>query len=90
MGDGVMVMGDLVLLGTELNAVMTKLLDGGLEITGIHNHLLRAEPATFYMHIGGHGDPIKIATSIRTALGESRTPLTAPGARGCTTASNRS
>ena len=60
-----MVMGDLVLLETEINPVMSKLLDGGIEITAIHNHLLRASPATFYMHIGGHGDPVKMAEAIR-------------------------
>ena len=65
----VMVMGDLVLLETEINPVMAKLIENGLEITAVHNHLLRANPATFYMHVGGHGDPEKIATAIRTALG---------------------
>jgi hypothetical protein len=75
---GAMVMGDLVLLETEMKPVMNKLMDGGLEVTAIHNHLLRANPATFYMHIGGHGDPVKMATAIRAALGESKTPLTAP------------
>jgi hypothetical protein len=30
--------------------------------------LLRANPATFYMHIGGHGDAINMATAIRNAL----------------------
>ena len=54
-----MVMGDLVLLDTEINPVMLKLIEGGLEITAVHNHLLRASPATFYMHVGGHGDPVK-------------------------------
>src|SRR3981189_2041548 len=49
-----MVMGDLVLLETEITPVMTKLLDGGLDITAIHNHILRASPATFYMHVAGH------------------------------------
>ena len=48
-----MVMGDLVLLETEITPVMTKLLEGGLDITAIHNHILRASPATFYMHVGG-------------------------------------
>jgi hypothetical protein len=33
--------------------VMAKLLEGGVEVTAVHNHLLRAEPLTFYMHIGG-------------------------------------
>jgi len=70
-----MVMGDLVLLETEINPVMAKLTEGGVEITAVHNHLLRANPATFYMHIGGHGDPVKMAEVIRSALALSKTPL---------------
>src|SRR5215467_9809266 len=77
---GVMVMGDIVLLDTEINPVMAKLIENGIEITAVHNHVLRGNPATFYMHIGGHGDPVKLATAIRTALAESKTPLTAPAA----------
>jgi hypothetical protein len=73
-----MVMGDLVLLQTEIAPVMRKLVDSGMEITAIHNHVLRGSPATFYMHVGGHGDPVKLATSIRDALRESGTPMTAP------------
>jgi len=80
MGNMAMVMGDLVLLGTEINPVISKLQEGGLEVTAIHNHLLRAEPATFYMHIGGHGDPVKMATALHAALGASKTPLTPPAA----------
>ncbi|MET0632026.1 MAG: DUF1259 domain-containing protein [Xanthobacteraceae bacterium] len=75
---GAMVMGDLVLLETEINPVMTKLIENGIEITAVHNHVLRGNPATFYMHIGGHGDPVKLATAIRSALAESKTPLTPP------------
>ena len=73
-----MVMGDLVLLETEITPVMTKLLNGGLDITAIHNHILRASPATFYMHVGGHGDPEKMAAVIRAALSASNTPFDAP------------
>jgi uncharacterized protein DUF1259 len=74
-----MVMGDLVLLDTEITPVMTKLMDSGLEITAIHNHILRASPATFYMHVGGHGDPEKMAAAIRAALSsESKTPFDSP------------
>ena len=73
-----MVMGDLVLLDTEINPVMTKLLEGGLDITAIHNHILRASPATFYMHVGGHGDPEKMAAVIRSALSVSKTPFDPP------------
>ncbi len=75
-----MVMGDLVLLENEINPVVAKLIENGIEITAVHNHLLRANPATFYLHIGGTGDPVKMATAIRTALAQSKTPLTAPAA----------
>jgi len=77
---GAMIMGDLVLLESEINPVMAKLIEGGLEITAVHNHLLRANPATFYMHVGGHGDPAKMASIIHDALSASKTPLSAPAA----------
>ena len=80
MRDMAMVMGDLVLLQSEVNPVMAKLLEGGLEVTAIHNHLLRSEPLTFYMHVGGHGAPAKMAETIRNALAVSKTPLALPAA----------
>src|SRR5690348_16134768 len=73
---GAMVMGDLVLLETEINPVMAKMITSGLEITAVHNHLLRANPATVYMHVAGRGDPVKLASAIHDALAESKTPLT--------------
>src|ERR1700733_3943657 len=48
MGDATMVMGDLVMAEDEINPVMAKLLADGLTVTAVHNHLLRAQPATFY------------------------------------------
>lgn len=77
---GAMVMGDLVLLEAEINPVMLKLIEGGLDITAVHNHLFGASPATFYMHVGGHGDPARMAAVIRDALAASKTPLATPAA----------
>ena len=74
-GNEGMVMGDLVLLVSEVTPVMTKLEEGGIEVTALHNHLLRNEPFTMYMHVLGHGDPVKLATALHAALGESKTPL---------------
>jgi hypothetical protein len=77
---GAMAMGDIVLLETEINPVMAKLIAAGLDITAVHNHLLRASPATFYMHIAGHGDAVQLATAIKDALSVSKTPLGPPAA----------
>jgi biotin operon repressor len=70
-----MVMGDLVLLDAEINPVMKKLVDNGVEITAVHNHLLGASPNPLYMHVLGHGEPAKLASVLHAALAESKTPL---------------
>jgi hypothetical protein len=75
MGETTMVMGDLVMAENEINPVMAKLLADGITVTAVHNHLLRAQPATFYMHVAGQGDPVKLATALHDALGASKTPL---------------
>jgi hypothetical protein len=66
-----------VLTEGEVNPVMTKLAAGGIEVTALHNHLLRNQPFTMYMHVLGHGDPVKLATVLHAALAESKTPLSA-------------
>ncbi len=75
---GAMVMGDLVLTEDEVTPVMTKLQEGGVEQTALHNHVLHESPRVMYMHIGAHGDPVKIAKAIHDALALSKTPMTAP------------
>jgi len=77
MGDGAMVMGDLVLTQDEVNPVMAKMLAGGIDVTALHNHLLRNAPFTMYMHIAGHGDPVKLAAALHAGLAASKTPMTA-------------
>lgn len=80
MGTGTMAMGDLVLTEDEVEPVMKSLLDSGLQVTALHNHLFHAQPATFYMHVYGEGDPAVIAAKIHTALALSKTPFTAGAA----------
>ena len=58
MGGGkAMVMGDLVLTESEITPVLSKLTEGDIQITALHNHLFRASPARFYMHVLGEGGP---------------------------------
>ena len=64
MGNDAMVMGDLVLTEDEIEPVMLKLQQNGIEQTSIHNHLLGENPHVIYMHIAGHGDPVVLASSL--------------------------
>src|SRR5439155_14825428 len=77
MGKDAMVMGDLVLTMDEVGPVTAKLLAGGIEVTALHNHLLRNQPFTMYMHVHGSGDPVKLAAALHAGLAESKTPLAA-------------
>jgi hypothetical protein len=76
-GDHVMVMGDLVLLDSEVASVMGSLQQNGVEQTALHNHLLRESPRVMYMHIRAIGNAVRIAKAVRTALEFTQTPLAA-------------
>jgi hypothetical protein len=80
MGDQAMVMGDLVLTEDEVSPVMAALQQGGVEQTALHNHLIGESPRVLYMHIYGHGDPVRLAETIHSALALSGTPFTTPAA----------
>jgi len=73
--DGAMVMGDLVLLDEEVNAVMQGLFDQGFEISALHNHLNNMSPHVMYMHYEGHGDALQLAQGLHQGLAPSATPL---------------
>jgi hypothetical protein len=73
--DGVMMMGDLVLTEDEVPNVINTLQAAGVEQTALHNHVLHESPRTMYLHIGGHGDPVTLATAVRTALATTATPV---------------
>ncbi|MFY9574343.1 MAG: DUF1259 domain-containing protein, partial [Blastocatellia bacterium] len=79
-GGHTMVMGDLVLLESEVNAVLSKLQENGIEISAIHNHVLNEQPRVMYMHYMGHGDEEKLARAMKEALAQSATPMSAPSA----------
>ena len=84
MGSESMMMGDLVMLDTEEPGVVAKLVELGLGITAIHNHLVGEKPAVKFLHFSGSGDAVKLAGQIRSVLGLTGTPLgtslRAPGA----------
>ncbi len=71
-------MGDLVLAEDEINPVISRLQEGGIEQTAIHHHLLHESPRVYYMHVHGHGDPVKLAETIHAALALTKLPPPAP------------
>lgn len=74
-----MVMGDLVLTEEEVAPVMKTLEDGGVEVTALHNHLIGESPRILYIHMGGHGNPVKMAQTIKQAVALTKTPLPEDG-----------
>jgi len=79
-GDGAVAMGDLVLAETEVAPVMSRLQQGGIEQTAVHHHVLHESPRVVYMHIHAHGDPVRIAETVRAAVALTKTPPAAPPA----------
>ncbi|HEV2245148.1 MAG TPA: DUF1259 domain-containing protein [Terriglobia bacterium] len=74
------VMGDLVLLESEVNPVIAKLRSAGFEITAVHNHVLNEVPQLLYVHYLGDGSATDLAKSVHDALAVSKTPLGTPAA----------
>ena len=74
-----MVMGDLVLTDDEVAPVMKALQRGGVEVTALHNHLIGESPRIMYVHMGGHGDPMKLAQTIKQAVGLTKSPVPQSG-----------
>jgi hypothetical protein len=78
MGDMTVVMGDLVLTENEVTPVLSKLQQGGVDATALHNHVLNESPRVMYMHIHAMGDAVAIAKAIHDALALTKTPFAAP------------
>jgi hypothetical protein len=76
-GTQAMMMGDVVVTEGEIEPVMLKLEQGGVDVAAIHNHVLWEKPTVMYMHVMVMGDPVQLATGVHNALALTHTPLTA-------------
>jgi hypothetical protein len=63
---GAMVMGDTVVFQDEVTPAMDAAFEQGLEVTALHNHFFYDEPKVYFMHIGGNGDPEKVASAVKS------------------------
>src|SRR5205814_6998531 len=62
---GAMVMGDTVVFQDEVTPAMDAAFAHGLEVTGLHNHFFFDEPKVYFMHVGGMGEPEKLAAGVK-------------------------
>jgi hypothetical protein len=65
MDGGAMLMGDTVVFQDEVNPAIDAAFASGLEVTALHNHFFYDEPKVYFMHIGGSGDPDKLAKGVK-------------------------
>ena len=81
---GAMVMGDTVVFQDEVTPAMDAAFAGNLEVSGLHNHFFYDEPKAYFMHIGGSGDPAKLAAAVKgvwDAIKKVRSKYATPAAR---------
>jgi hypothetical protein len=77
-GNSAIATGDLVLLESEVNPVISALQAGGVEQTAIHHHVMNESPRILYMHIHGRGDPVAIARAVKSAVAVTKIPPASP------------
>lgn len=65
MDENAMLMGDTVVFEDEVDAAMDAAFKAGLDVTGLHNHFFFDSPKVYFMHIGGHGDPMQLAGGVK-------------------------
>ena len=62
------ILGDFVMIASEVNPVIRALRENGIEATSLHSHLLTEEPRLFFMHFWANDDAVKLAGGLRAAL----------------------
>ena len=72
---GVMMMGDLVLLESDIKGVEFILDSAGIDITALHNHIVGESPKLMYMHISGHGDASALAAAMKNVFSAIGVPI---------------
>jgi hypothetical protein len=81
---GSMVMGDTVVFQDEVTPAMDAAFAAGLEVTALHNHFFYDEPKVYFMHLGGQGEPEKLAAGVKAvwdAIKEVRVKNPQPASR---------
>ena len=75
---GVMSMGEIVLVDSEVPAALAEAHRQGVRVTALHNHLIGETPRIMYLHVMAEGTPDAVARKLRAVYAATATPLAAP------------
>jgi hypothetical protein len=62
------VAGDFAMLEDEVAPVIKALVENGIEVVAVHNHMVHEQPRIFFLHYWGVGNAEKLAKGIKAAL----------------------
>lgn len=62
------VAGDFTMLEEEVAPVIKALVENGIEVVAVHNHMVHEEPRIFFLHYWGVGPVEKLAQGLKAAL----------------------
>jgi hypothetical protein len=62
------VAGDFTMLENEVAGVIKALVENGIEVVAVHNHMVHEQPRIFFLHYWGIGPAEQLARGLRTAL----------------------
>jgi hypothetical protein len=66
--DKAAVAGDFAMLESEVAGVIKSLIENGIEVVAVHNHMVHEQPKIFFLHYWGIGDAEQLAKGLRAAL----------------------
>jgi len=62
------VAGDFTMLENEVTPVIKALIENGIEVVAVHNHMVHEQPRIFFLHYWGIGKAEQLAKGLRAAL----------------------
>lgn len=62
------VAGDFTMLEDEVEPVIKALVENGIEVVALHNHMVHEEPRIFFLHYWGTGAAARLAQGLKAAL----------------------
>jgi hypothetical protein len=66
--DKAAVAGDFAMLENEVDDVVKALIENGIEVVALHNHMVQEKPRIFFLHYWGMGNAEQLAKGLRAAL----------------------